>query len=116
MKNAHFYLKLSPDELLEYYQGYKKYVRVRTFEGYSIQFRAEHLRQWVKPYGINGEFEIRFDSNNKFAGLFIYRDLSSGAIASSVSTKQPTPPTSDSANASVPSGPNQRPRGFKTSI
>ena len=114
MKNAHFYLKLSPDELLEYYQGYKKYVRVRTFEGYSLQFRAEHLRQWVKSYGIHGEFEIRFDSNNKFAGLFIYRDLGGGAVASSA--KPPPSTTSDSAKPSVPSGPNQRPRGFKTSI
>lgn len=109
MRTAHFYLKLSPDELLEYYQGYKRYVRVRTYEGYSIQFRADHLRQWVKPYGINGEFEIRFDQHNKFAGLVLYRDYGS-------QTSKSTQEKSSSASSSPAKGPNQRPRGFKTSI
>lgn len=109
MKSAHFYLKLSPDELLEYYQGHKRYVRVRTYEGYSLQFRADHLRQWVKPHGIHGEFEIRFDDRNKFAGLYLYRDLSLlDEKGASVST------TGDNRAPKPPSHPRRR--GFKTSI
>lgn len=111
MRNAHFYLKLTPDELLEYYQGYKKYVRVKTFQGYSIQFRADHLRQWVKPYGINGEFEIRFDDQNKFAGLYLYRDFGGGTSVQSAKSSDPPP-----KKTTPPNGPNQRRRGFKTSI
>ena len=102
MKSAHFYLKLSPEELLEYYQGHKRYVRVRAYEGYSLQFRADHLRQWVKPNGIHGEFEIRFDSRNKFAGLFLYRDLSVGSSKStndlSSRTEAPSTPQNSIPN------------------
>ena len=115
MRHAHFYLKLSPDELLEYYQGHKKYVRVRTYEGYSLQFRADHLRKWVKPYGINGEFRSSFGDNNKFAGLTLYRDYgstgSTKATANKLSAKQ-----GGQRQKTTPNGPNQRPRGFKTSI
>ena len=117
MRVAHFYLKLRPEELLEYYQGHKRFVRVSTYEGYSIQFRAEHLRAWVTPVGINGEFEIRFNDQNQFAGLYLYRDFtgtyntkSSGQVASSTPAPQKakeTPPAP---------GPRQRPRGFKKSI
>ena len=126
MRAAHFYLKLKPEELLEYYQGRKSFVRVHTYEGYSIQFRAEHLRQWVTAIGINGEFQIRFDEQNKFAGLFLYRDLSGtikphGASASTSgtgthsSTKSSTT-GSPASPSGTPSRPNQRPRGFKKSI
>ena len=110
MRTAHFYLKISPEELLEYYQGYKKFVRVRTYQGYSLQFRADHLRQWVKPYGINGEFEIRFDQNNKFAGLVLYREF--GQVSNTSKSQSSAVPS----NSTAPTGPNQRPRGFKTSI
>lgn len=69
MTSARFYLKLTPEQLLEYYQGFKKYVRVDTFQGYSIRFRAEHLRRWVTKNGIDGVFEIRFDEFRNFKEL-----------------------------------------------
>ena len=106
-RTAHFYLKLKPDEILEYYQGLKKFVRVRTYEGYSIQFRAEHLRSWVGRHGIHGEFEISFDQHNRFAGLVMYRDLSGTQGSGS---------QIGSSGGSPPPGPNQRPRGFSKSI
>lgn len=115
MRHAHFYLKLSPDELLEYYQGHKRYVRVRAYEGYSLQFRADHLRNWVKPYGINGEFRISFGDNNKFAGLTLYRDYGSTGSDKATSGKKLSKQGASSQKP-TPSGPNQRPRGFKTSI
>jgi hypothetical protein len=69
MSSARFYLKLTPEQLLEYYQGHKKYVRVDTFQGFSIRFRAEHLRRWVTKSGIDGVFEIRFDEHRNFKEL-----------------------------------------------
>ena len=105
MRYAHFYLKLSPDELLEYYQGHKKYVRVSTYQGYSLQFRAEHLRQWVKAYGINGEFRISFGDNNKFAGLTLYRDLGSQHSSKSA-VNTPKNKQNPQGKSSVSAGPN----------
>ena len=68
-------------------------MRVRTYEGYSLQFRADHLRNWVKPYGINGEFRISFGDNNKFAGLALYRDYgSTGSSKATASKANVAPP------------------------
>jgi hypothetical protein len=67
--SARFYLKISPEGLLEYYQGRKQFVRVQTFQGYSLRFRADHLRRWVTPHGIDGVFEIRFDERRSFKEL-----------------------------------------------
>lgn len=113
MRIAHFYLKLRPEELLEYYQGLKSFVRVRTYEGYSIQFRAEHLRRWVSPIGIHGEFQIQFDDQNKFVGLALHRDLSGTLNTSNTNSIANSPTT---INHSPPSSPHQRPRGFNKSI
>ena len=119
MRAAHFYLKLHPEELLEYYQGHKRFVRVKTYEGYSIQFRAEHLRAWVTSAGIHGEFEIRFDDQNKFAGLVLYRDFTGTyAPRSKGKTTAATPNTSGGSATNTPPSPSprQRPRGFNKSI
>ena len=105
MRVAQFYLKLTPEEYVEYYKRQKQYVRVRTYQGYSIQFKAEHLRQFITHNGIDGIFEISFDHLNRFQSLTL---LKSNFIANS-------PSSSDSSSS--PYSPNQRPRGgFKTSI
>ena len=64
-----FYLKLTKEEFLAYYQGYKMFVRVRTHQGFIIQFQAKHLRQWVTLDGVEGEFEIIFDKGKQFVSL-----------------------------------------------
>ena len=103
MQSVRFYLKLSPEALLEYYQGSKKFVRVKTYAGYNIQFRAEHLRAWITHDGINGEFEITFDQYKKFKSLTMIKSN----ISSSPQRGKSSPVTSI----------HQRPRGgFKTSI
>ena len=120
MRTAHFYLKLKPEELLEYYQGHKHFVRVRTYEGYSIQFRAEHLRRWVKKQGIHGEFEITFDDHNHFAGLAMYRDLSGASLNSPLNSGGRLGTGGHAASERIEAppapGPRQRPRGFNKSI
>ena len=106
MKSVRFYLKLTPETLLEYYQGGKRFVRVKTYAGYSIQFRAEHLRAWVTHQGIDGEFEITFDHSNSFHSLFMVRSAL-GAIPIQAGSKSNPPITHM----------GQRPRGgFKKSV
>lgn len=105
MRVAQFYLKLTPDEYIEYYQRKKQYVRVRTYQGYSIQFKAEHLRRFITRNGIEGVFEISFDGANRFQSL---TQLKSAFTANSDTSSQ---------SSSEPYSPNRRPRGgFKTSI
>ena len=110
MRVAQFYLKLTPEEYVEYYQRKKTYVRVRTYQGYSIQFKAEHLRQFITRNGIDGVFEITFDSSNRFQSLHQLKSAFSSSPASS-------PSSSPSSSSAQSYSPNQRPRGgFKTSI
>lgn len=106
MKSVRFYLKLSPELLLEYYQGGKRFVRVKTYAGYSIQFRAEHLRAWITHQGIDGEFEITFDHTNSFHSL---------SMVSSALSVTPIHTVSKSNSSITRMG--QRPRGgFKKSV
>ena len=110
MRSAQFYLKLTPEEFLEYYQRTKHYVRVKTYQGYSIQFKAEHLRQWITRNGIDGVFQINFDDSNRFVSLVQIQ--SAFHQPSSSSPHSSSKPSSSSAYS-----PNQRPRGgFKKSI
>lgn len=69
MQSLRFYLRLSPQEILGYYQGQKQMVRVTTRTGQSLQFKVSHLRQFVTKNGIHGEFEIFFDDQNQFVKL-----------------------------------------------
>ena len=69
MYTARFSLTISRDDLLAYYRREKNLVRVETFEGYTIQFRADHLRPWVTRDGVSGIFEIHFDSARRFVSL-----------------------------------------------
>ncbi len=69
MQSLRFSLRLNTLELLQYYQGQKKLVRVMTYSGRSLQFKADHLRPFVTKSGINGEFEIYFDEQNNFLKL-----------------------------------------------
>ncbi len=65
MKIYKFSLNLSSEEVKLYYSGEKKYVHVTGKYGRSIQFPANHIRQFVTNAGVYGEFEIKVDENNK---------------------------------------------------
>ena len=111
MRVAQFYLKLTAEEFLEYYQRKKQYVRVRTYQGYSIQFKAEHLRPSITRNGIDGVFEITFDQHNRFVSLIQVQSYLHSSSAGSAITSQENPPSSRSYSS------NQRPRkGFNKSI
>jgi glucose-6-phosphate isomerase len=65
----HFYLNISREQALRYYQGAAKAVVVTTTTGQKLQFPAEHIRAFIDQNGISGRFSIQFDNNNKLIGL-----------------------------------------------
>jgi hypothetical protein len=70
MANAlRFYLNISREEALRYYQGTARAVIVTTIDGQKLQFPAEHIRPFIDQKGISGQFSIEFDNNNKLIGL-----------------------------------------------
>jgi hypothetical protein len=70
-----FYLNLSAEKYLSHYQGVARTVSVRSVDGRRVAFPAVHLRRFVTHDGIQGEFVLKFDSNNKFLGLERIGDL-----------------------------------------
>ncbi|NOQ93394.1 MAG: DUF2835 family protein [Methylophaga sp.] len=64
-----FYLNISREQVLRYYQGSAKVVVVTTTTGQKLQFPAEHIRSFMDQNGIEGKFSIQFDHNNKLIGL-----------------------------------------------
>jgi hypothetical protein len=72
-----FYLNLSPERYLRYYQGAASAVSVVGVDGRRLQFPAEHLRPFVTHQGVQGEFVLQFDEQHKFLGLKRLGDLPS---------------------------------------
>jgi hypothetical protein len=64
-----FSLRLSRDQAMQYYQGTARFVIVTAENGQRLQFPAEHIRPFIDHNGVNGIFQIEFDSNNKLLGL-----------------------------------------------
>lgn len=64
-----FYLNLSAERYLSYYQGAARAVSVVSVDGRRVAFPAEHLRRFVTHDGVQGEFVLRFDADHKFIGL-----------------------------------------------
>lgn len=60
-----FSLNISSQEYIRYYQGTARKVIVRMQDGRTMQFPAEHLRQFVTAEGVQGRFVLRTDENNK---------------------------------------------------
>ena len=65
MNEIRFFLNLSAER----YQGAAKFVSVVSVDGRRLQFPAERLRPFVTRDGVQGEFVLRFDEQNRFAGL-----------------------------------------------
>jgi hypothetical protein len=74
-----FYLNLSAEKYLSYYQGAVDAVSVVSVDGRRLEFPAVHLRRFVTHDGVRGEFVLQFDANNKFIGLERIGDLPPGA-------------------------------------
>jgi len=64
-----FYLNISREQALRYYQGTARAIVVTASNGKKLQFPAEHIRSFIDINGIEGYFSIKFDDNNKLIGL-----------------------------------------------
>jgi len=57
---------ISGKEMLRMYRGEIKDAVARDVNGRLIRFPASILRSFVSADGVNGEFIIRYDENNRF--------------------------------------------------
>ena len=69
MTRFRFWIDLSADVYLHYYQGRARAVIVMAEDGRRIQFPAGRLRPFLLKDGIHGQFEITLDENNKLMGI-----------------------------------------------
>jgi hypothetical protein len=65
MTKVRFKLDIDKTEALRYYQGHARFVIVTAENGQRLQFLAKHIRAFIEPDGLHGDFSITFDSNNK---------------------------------------------------
>lgn len=68
-QSIHFSIRLSYEKYLGYYQGYADDVLVTAIDGRKIQFPAEILKPYLTREGINGNFIIHFNNQNKYQSL-----------------------------------------------
>lgn len=68
-KKWHFKLKISSERYLEYYKGVVRSVSVMTKEGQRMEFPANVLRPFVTQDGVEGDFVVECDNDNKFISI-----------------------------------------------
>ncbi|NVK24357.1 MAG: DUF2835 domain-containing protein [Gammaproteobacteria bacterium] len=64
-----FRLNLTYRECQQYYQGDFSAIQVVAHTGQTVQFPAEHIRQFVTASGVQGMFEMEVDHQNRFRQL-----------------------------------------------
>ena len=69
MNEIRFYLNMSSQEYLRYYQGNIDSIIVTLDDGRRIQFPAKALQKYVDSNGVRGAFRILFNENNKMTVL-----------------------------------------------
>lgn len=69
MQSIRFYLDISSDVYIAYYKGTAKNVLTNSIDGRSLKFPANILQQFLTHDGIQGLFELRYDSNGKYSDI-----------------------------------------------
>lgn len=69
MDEFRFYLKISQQEFLRYYQGQARQVLVHSYDGRRVQFPASALRPFITRTGIDGEFVLVVNDQHKLVEL-----------------------------------------------
>ncbi len=64
-----FFLDISSDEYLRYYQGSAHSVVAVSEDGRRVRFPASNLRPFVTREGVHGRFELLLDSDNRLLEL-----------------------------------------------
>ena len=68
-QRIHVVLRISPHQLLYYYEGDVDTVVAGATDGRVIRFPANILRSVVQSDGVQGTFELVFDENHKFVSI-----------------------------------------------
>lgn len=68
-RKLRFFLHIPAHEYQLYYSGSAREVVTVSHDGRTLKFPANRLRSVVGRDGINGEFEIEFDEQNRFVAL-----------------------------------------------
>ena len=69
MQTVRFYLSLTQEQILSYYQGSARWVVVTATDGRRVRFPAENLRPFVMEDGVSGWFEMRLSEKHKLIDL-----------------------------------------------
>ena len=69
MPQIRFRLELDRAEVMRYYNGSARRVRVLAEDGRVVDFDARLLRMMIQDGGINGRFEIEVDEQGRFRNL-----------------------------------------------
>lgn len=68
VNHVRFTLNISAEAYLSYYKGQARQVVVRQ-NGKTIAFPANRLSAFVTKNGIHGNFELSYNSDNKFVSI-----------------------------------------------
>jgi hypothetical protein len=68
-KSIRFTLNLSPEQYLSYYQGHARRVSLIADDGRRVEFPANALRPFVSQQGVQGDFELLIDDNNRLLNI-----------------------------------------------
>ena len=68
-RKLHFALRISAHDYQKFYSGAVRDVVTVSRDGRKVRFPANILRPFVGQDGIQGEFVIEFDDNNKFVAI-----------------------------------------------
>jgi len=69
MSEIRFFLNISPDAYLAYYEGAARSVVARGLDGRTVKFPADVLRRHLTRDGIRGLFALEYDDNGKFTRI-----------------------------------------------
>ena len=69
VQTIYFSMKISAEKYKAYYQGQVQYIQVQSYDGRSVRFPANAIRQFLTAEGVSGDFQIQFDENNKLIGV-----------------------------------------------
>ena len=64
-----FWIKLSQEQFLRYYQGSAGAVQVHSECGKRLSFPARHLRPFMTHFGIHGRFQLTVSAEHRFIEL-----------------------------------------------
>lgn len=69
MNEIRFFLDIPSEKYLAYYRGRARDVVATSVDGRTVRFPAQVLRPHLTHRGIQGEFVLCFDADNRFVAI-----------------------------------------------